>query len=85
MTNAPDDRVRSLADRIRTYLDRHPSASDTLESVAMWWLADRDGRPPVTDVEAALDRLVEQGIVGRRRNPDGRTLYYRIARRSGTD
>lgn len=82
MTDAPDERVRTLADRIRTYLDRHPSASDTLESVAMWWLADRDGRPPVSELEAAMDYLVKQGIVGRRRNPGGRTLYYRIAPRS---
>ncbi len=52
-----------LADEILRYLVEHPEAQDTVEGIADWWLTERRVRQAIADVEAALGRLVDQGLV----------------------
>jgi hypothetical protein len=75
--------VDSLAREIDSYLASHPSAADTLECVARWWLEGAE-QPSLRRVEAALDRLASRGIVARFPLPDGRFVYQRPPRDSAS-
>ena len=68
-TTAIDD----VVDAIRAYLLRHPNASDSAEGIGRWWLTDNDAPPAV--LNAALGRLVLDGVMELRRLPDGSSLY----------
>jgi hypothetical protein len=68
--------VDSLARKLESYVASHPSAADTLECVARWWLEGTE-QPSLRRVEAALDLLASRGIVARFPLPDGRFVYQR--------
>lgn len=68
--------IETLAREIGAYVASHPSAADTIESIARWWLAGSQ-KPSLTRVEAALDLLVSRGLVARFPLPDGRFVYQR--------
>jgi hypothetical protein len=74
----PEPDVEALAREIGTYVATHPSAADTIESVARWWLTG-SLKPSLTRVEAALDLLVSRGFVARFPLPDGRFVYQGAA------
>jgi hypothetical protein len=71
--------VESLARELEAYVASHPSAADTVESVARWWLP-RAEQPSLRRVEAALDLLAGRGVVARYLLPDGRFVYQRAPR-----
>ncbi len=71
--------VETLAREIGAYVATHPSAADTIESIARWWLAGSQ-KPSLTRVEAALALLVSRGLVARFPLPDGRFVYQRAPR-----
>ena len=67
-----------ITQQVLMYLKLHPDASDTVEGIAHWWL-----RLDLADAEAlaaALDGLVESGLLERVSGSDGR-LRYRKAKR----
>ncbi len=71
-----EDVVSIVAASLHEYVTRHPDAADSIEGIRRWWL------PPnvvasVADVQAALDRLVDAGVLSRRPLPDRSTLYTR--------
>jgi hypothetical protein len=68
--------VDTLACELESYVASHPSAADTLECVARWWLAGAE-QPSLSRVEAALDLLASRSIVARFPLPDGRFVYQR--------
>jgi hypothetical protein len=69
--------VEDIARELERYVDRHPAAADTVDGIARWWLAG-PVRPPLSDVEAALDVLVRRGVLSRRPLPDGNAVYTRV-------
>jgi len=80
---ATDDEVERIALQIERYAALHPTAADTPEGIARWWLAEA-GEFELKRVEAALDLLVLRGRLQRQPLPDGNALY-RSARRSPAD
>jgi hypothetical protein len=76
----PDPEVERIALELEHYVSLHPTAADTPEGIARWWLVDH-GSPAVNHVEAALDLLVQRGSLRRQVLPDGNSLYL-SARRS---
>jgi hypothetical protein len=78
-----DQRLRSIADDVETYLARHPEAVDSVEGIVRWWLPRLRLEEAVADVERALDLLVERGVVIKRQLPDGRCVYGSSAERGG--
>lgn len=70
-----EDDLDAIGGAIRRYLAGHPSASDTVEGVRLWWLAGEGTAAPARAVAAALERLVEGGAVQKRRLADGTTVY----------
>ena len=73
--------VETLAREIGAYVATHPSAADTIESIARWWLSG-SRKPSLKRVEAALELLMRLGIVARFPLPDGRFVYQRVPRGS---
>jgi hypothetical protein len=73
--------VDDLAHELESYVASHPSAADTLECIARWWLKGAE-QPSLSRVEAALDLLASRGIVARFPLPDGRFVYQRAPRDS---
>lgn len=70
-----DSQVARVAKEIETYLETRPDAADDLEGVRSWWIARQRFLEARRTVEAALDRLVEEGRVERRELGDGRVVY----------
>jgi len=58
-----------LAERIMSYLDEYPRASDTAEGIAAFWVHAR-----TTSVHRTLDSLVERGQL-EMRDSGGRRRY----------
>jgi len=69
-----DAEVEGIARELEKYVSLHPTAADTPDGIARWWL-DRREQPALTQVEAALELLVEQGVLARRLLPDGHSIY----------
>jgi hypothetical protein len=68
--------VDSLVIELETYMATHPSAADTVESVARWWITD-PRKPSLRRVEAALEVLVRRTVAAKFLLPDGRFVYQR--------
>lgn len=69
---------------ILAYLAEHPEAEDTLEGIVHWWLLEQKIKNLTAGVEAALDKLVAQGLVLEHRRKDGR-IHYRLNRRKAEE
>ena len=69
--------VAVVATTIRRYLRDHPNAADTLEGIALWWLAGNNGDEWLTNVELAIEQLVNRGEVVRQTLRDGTVIYER--------
>jgi hypothetical protein len=70
---------------VLAYIERNRGAADTLDGIAQWWVgAGAAGIQPCT-LRAALDRLVESGLLHARLLPSGETLWYVRAPRGGED
>jgi|ERR1051326_3258450 hypothetical protein len=65
---------------ILAYLAERPDAQDTLEGVAQWWLPKQAVKSNTVQVEEALAKLVDEGLVLERSGKDART-YYKVNRR----
>ncbi len=70
-----DSEIAYIAREILAYLVEHPSAQDTLEGVAGWWLLRQRIESRTAQVKAALEVLVKDGYVVERREGDRRTRY----------
>lgn len=73
-----DDTVRTIADRLRTYLDAHPEAQDTEHGIAAWWLTGCHG-VDAQSVRAALRALEQEGVLRRTVRADGLVTYRKCA------
>jgi hypothetical protein len=81
-----DDRlVEELVFEIRTYLDAHPHAADTLDGIVQWWIVHQRFLRGIEAAGKALDRLVADGQMEIARTPDGRVLYRAARNPQGDD
>ena len=71
---APDAEA-DIARRMLRYLTQHPSAKDTAEGIAVWWLRQQRIEQSVEAVHRALALLVARGLVLEREGPDRRRYY----------
>jgi hypothetical protein len=68
-----DDRVREL---VLGYLDDHPTAMDTLDGIAEWWILRQQIDIEVRRISRVLDTLVNEGHL-ERHEQDGVRFYRR--------
>lgn len=71
----PSWSCRQLATAIESYLEAHPSAADSDQGVADWWLPELGIEAPLADVRDALELLKQEGTVEMQVMVDGRMLY----------
>jgi hypothetical protein len=69
-----DAEVEGLARELEQYVSLHPTAADTPDGIARWWL-DRPEQPALNLVEAALELLLARGVLASRMLPDGKFIY----------
>jgi hypothetical protein len=72
-----DKATRRTALEIMRYFDDHPQAADTAEWIHRWWLHHKGHQ--AESVQAALDGLVELGLVLRNESPGKPPVYSRAA------
>ena len=77
VTRSEAEQIESAVREIEHYLRAHPHASDTLQGVSDWWLEALDSPLRADLLQAALDRLVERGILEARPIPGG-VVYGRV-------
>lgn len=73
------ERIDRVARDVARYLAAHPDATDTVDGIARWWLARQRYDDARDLVSAALDRLVERGLV-QKHTRNGVTLFGRVRR-----
>jgi Fe2+ or Zn2+ uptake regulation protein len=66
---------QALIDAILAYLSHHPQAADSADGVTRWWLARNGSGPSRLEVERALTKMVERGLLRSVELPDGTVLY----------
>ena len=69
-------RGQDIARRIHSYLETQPHGCDTIEGIAKWWLMGQQLSESIGDVQQALERLKDQGIIEERMIAGNRTRYY---------
>jgi len=61
--------------QILNYLLDHPSAEDTLEGIAQWWLLEQRIRTALSEVRVALNGLVAEKLLLASQRTDRQTHY----------
>jgi hypothetical protein len=75
-----DEKIRAASEQIQRYLEEHPGAADSLDGIATWWVARQVIAKELSVVRAALERLVEAGVVTAERREGAGEPVYRMAR-----
>jgi len=75
----PTPRRSPIFYEILAYFVDHPQAQDTVEGIVEWWLLEQRIKQATTQVKAALEQLVAEGLVIIREGTAGR-VYYRVNR-----
>jgi hypothetical protein len=69
---------RSIAGEILSYLVAQPTAKDTLEGIAEWWLLKSEVVDAIDTVSLALERLVSEGLLKPVSYQGEKKKYYEI-------
>jgi len=67
--------TKEVASEIMLYLEAHPTASDTPDGIANWWIHRQRYLLGLEKVKEALKYLEEKGLVSRQLNLDGHLVY----------
>lgn len=70
-----EDEVRRIVRSLAHYLRRHPSACDSAQGIAQWWLPEDDAS--METLEHALAWLNRHGVLDATAGGDGRMRYRR--------
>lgn len=84
MNATPTSDPSVLCQGILHYLRDHPSAADSLEGIASWWLPPSDFSTTQEAVQMALNLLVAEHRIARIDLADGQTLYQSVDKISGS-
>ncbi|MGE0883023.1 MAG: hypothetical protein AB7P14_05735 [Blastocatellales bacterium] len=74
------EEMHDVAQTILGYLLEHPDAQDTLEGIVQWWVLERQTKHWIAQVQDALSKLTEEGLILEKKGPDCKT-HYRVNRR----
>jgi Fe2+ or Zn2+ uptake regulation protein len=72
-----------VGEPILRYLNKHPDAADTASGIHQWWLLHEGEERSISEVQAALDRLVEQKVIERIDRTGMPSVYRSTRRRKG--
>lgn len=71
------DADKKIAQKILSYLLKHPQSKDTLEGIAQWWLEKECIEESVDMVDRGLSLLCSQGLVVEEKGV-ATSPYYRL-------
>jgi hypothetical protein len=54
---------RKTAQAILSYMIKHPRATDTVEGIALWWIAPSRRERSMGEVQRAASYLVSRGLI----------------------
>jgi hypothetical protein len=69
------DGEKRTAQRILNYLGERPSAGDTLQGIATWWMIYQQLNETVLEVKRTLQHLAQSGQIMEQKMADGQTIY----------
>ncbi len=72
----PESVLAELRDLILNYLQKNPSAADSLKGVMDWWLPQTYEKVDAAKIEHILEQLIADGLV-RKSFLIGGTILYR--------
>ncbi len=75
MKLSSDSIVIDTAKAIERYLSTRPSAFETVDGIARWWMVRQRYEDSKDLVQQALNLLVDKGVVARSEMPDGKVMY----------
>jgi len=75
MPDSDEIKVTRIASDIARYLEDRPNAADTLDGITKWWLLRQRIEESDALVREALDHLISESVVVRKRNLDGDYVY----------
>ena len=67
--------VGDAFDAITSYLADHPNANDTLEGVTQWWMLVKGATWSRSEIQRAIARGMEQGLILETHGGDGQVRY----------
>ncbi len=73
----PEREQQAVADAIERYLSEHPQSADTAPGIQRWWVLPRCGEVSLQNVEAALAKLEQGGVMQKVDEPWGATVWMR--------
>jgi len=68
--------VKHVAEEIKRYLQKCPSASDSVEGITSWWLERQRIAENIHTVEKALECLKDEGFIDERKNNYSSSVYF---------
>ena len=66
--------VAALTEEIRRYCAARPEALDSIEGIALWLTMQRYD-DALSEMHAAIEQLVSDGVLARYRGEHGKTVY----------
>ena len=83
MQDADDDsaQLAPLESAITEYVTLYPFAADTLDGVTNWWLMKRGINASSDMVLQALEKLVQSGLLDKKKLHDNSVIYTLSARK----
>lgn len=70
-----DNDVNTIAGEIMAYLEKRPTASDSLEGISNWWLVQQAIAKNISNVELALEKLTSEGKISKSINSSQNATY----------
>ena len=70
-----NDEVESIAEKIMTYLQKRPMASDSLHGITHWWLVQQAIETNIELVTQALQKLAEEGKISKQESSKRDAIY----------
>jgi len=71
-----DEQVKQVANEIKRYLQKCPTASDSLHGITGWWLERQRIAENIRIVEKALQNLKDEGFIDERKNEHSSSVYF---------
>jgi hypothetical protein len=69
--------IENIAEAIRDYITRNPSAADTAKGIAGWWLSPEYKYYGIDYIQQALDKLENESFLVKQCLPGGSVIYRR--------
>ena len=75
VTEAKDKEVENIAKLIKSYIESHPNASDSIEGITKWWIPAIHECNQTEHVLLAVDILINKSVLKSVTSNNGQIIY----------